>query len=258
MEHSFASLTADLHRMGLTGEETIMIHSSMKKIGPVEGGAETVLEVLKEYFRKGNGLLVFPAFSYASILNAPGKNVFDVRNTPCCVGILPELFRSQSGVKRSLHPLHSLAAWGRECVSFTEGHEKYDTAFNLNGPFGRLPVRNGKILLAGVGLTACTYFHALEEWACVDILSRNPLSLYVQDETGNRFARSVYWHKGAHSEMFDRALKLLEAGGALHHVRFGSAASLLLDCRKSAEILLPLLREKKDFFFNPECPPQAE
>lgn len=31
--------------MGLTGTETILIHSSMKAIGVVEGGADTVLDV---------------------------------------------------------------------------------------------------------------------------------------------------------------------------------------------------------------------
>ena len=30
--------------MGLNGTETILIHSSMKAIGDVEGGAETVLD----------------------------------------------------------------------------------------------------------------------------------------------------------------------------------------------------------------------
>ena len=29
--------------MGLTGQETILIHSFMKSIGPVDGGADTVL-----------------------------------------------------------------------------------------------------------------------------------------------------------------------------------------------------------------------
>ena len=35
----------NLAAMGLTGTETILIHSSMKAIGVVEGGADTVLDV---------------------------------------------------------------------------------------------------------------------------------------------------------------------------------------------------------------------
>ena len=37
-------LKKQVENMGLTGEETILIHSSMKSIGEVEGGADTVLD----------------------------------------------------------------------------------------------------------------------------------------------------------------------------------------------------------------------
>ena len=39
MAYTKADLKHDLAAMGLTGNETILIHSSMKSIGPVEGGA---------------------------------------------------------------------------------------------------------------------------------------------------------------------------------------------------------------------------
>ena len=37
-------LKQQLRNVGLTGKETILIHSSMKAIGEVEGGADTVLD----------------------------------------------------------------------------------------------------------------------------------------------------------------------------------------------------------------------
>ena len=48
-------LKKQVENMGLTGEETILIHSSMKSIGEVEGGADTVLDALIEYFGHGLG-----------------------------------------------------------------------------------------------------------------------------------------------------------------------------------------------------------
>ena len=39
-----------LKAMGLTGKETILVHSSMKSIGEVEGRADTVIDALIEYF----------------------------------------------------------------------------------------------------------------------------------------------------------------------------------------------------------------
>ncbi len=41
MAHTKGTLRQDLVAMGLTGTETILIHSSMKSIGEVEGGAAT-------------------------------------------------------------------------------------------------------------------------------------------------------------------------------------------------------------------------
>lgn len=45
-------LKQQLRNVGLTGKETILIHSSMKAIGEVEGGADIVLDAWMEYLRK--------------------------------------------------------------------------------------------------------------------------------------------------------------------------------------------------------------
>ena len=44
-------LKTQLKNMGLTGSETILIHSSMKSIGDVQDRAEGVLDVLIDYFK---------------------------------------------------------------------------------------------------------------------------------------------------------------------------------------------------------------
>lgn len=51
-----------LKAMGLTGKETILVHSSMKSIGEVEGRADTVLDALIEYFK--DGLLLLPTHTW--------------------------------------------------------------------------------------------------------------------------------------------------------------------------------------------------
>ena len=89
MAYTKADLKHDLAAMGLTGNETILIHSSMKSIGPVEGGADTVLDAWMEFFAEG--LLLLPTHTWRFINEE--NRVFDVRHSPCCVGILPELFR---------------------------------------------------------------------------------------------------------------------------------------------------------------------
>ena len=41
---SYTKLDLLQYLAGLTGQETILIHSSMKSIGPVDGGVDTVLD----------------------------------------------------------------------------------------------------------------------------------------------------------------------------------------------------------------------
>ena len=100
MTYTKQTLQQDLAAMGLTGTETILIHSSMKSIGAVEGGADTVLDALMEFFAEG--LLLLPTHTWQSI--DQDHPVFDVRRSPCCVGILPELFRQRpaAGAQQNL------------------------------------------------------------------------------------------------------------------------------------------------------------
>lgn len=62
--HTKESLKKQLAAMGLTGEETILIHSSMKAIGETQKGADTVLDALMEFFEKG--LLLLPTHTWSN------------------------------------------------------------------------------------------------------------------------------------------------------------------------------------------------
>ena len=127
-----SDLRRDLIAMNLHPSDTLLVHSSMKSIGEVENGADTVLDVVMEYFGK-DGLLVFPTLTYSRVNTATPR--YDVVNTPCSTGILPELFRQRKGVIRSLHPTHSVAAYGRDAAAFVAGHEKFATPAAVGSPW---------------------------------------------------------------------------------------------------------------------------
>ena len=159
MAYTKADLKHDLAAMGLTGNETILIHSSMKSIGPVEGGADTVLDAWMEFFAEG--LLLLPTHTWRFINEE--NRVFDVRRSPCCVGILPELFRQRPGVVRSLHPTHSMAAYGKGAAAYLEGELDANTPCTPGGCYDRLRAAHGKVLLLGVTHARNTFIHSVEE-----------------------------------------------------------------------------------------------
>ena len=169
-------LKNDLTALHFKPSDTVLIHSSMKSIGPVAGGADTVLDVLMDYFGE-YGLLVFPTLSYRNV-NAEHPR-FDVRKTPCVTGILPELFRQRPGVIRSLHPTHSVAAFGKDAASFTADHENAETPEPKGSPWWKLLERHGKILFIGTGISCNTFLHGVDEWLEIPNM-RSPLPQHLE------------------------------------------------------------------------------
>ena len=152
-------LKKQVENMGLTGEETILIHSSMKSIGEVEGGADTVLDALIEYF--GHGLLLLPTHTWKNI-NADSP-VYNPKETPSCVGLLTNMFLKRDGVIRSLHPTHSMAGIGKKAAEYLAGEENNNTPCTPGGCYDRLRSCGGKVLLVGVGHERNTFIHSVEE-----------------------------------------------------------------------------------------------
>ncbi len=159
-----SQIIEQLKLIGLKNGEVVMLHSSLSKLGYVEGGAQTVIDALLKVI--GNdGTLVMPAFpavgfNYDYLMTNP---VFDALNTPSKMGIITEVFRKMIHVKRSLHPTDSVCALGKHADYITKNHVNQLTPYNQNSPFYRLCELKGKIILLGVDLNSLTNFHTLED-----------------------------------------------------------------------------------------------
>ena len=233
---SFSDLENDLKNLGIAHSDTLLVHSSMKSIGEVAGGADGVLAVLMEYF-KDAGLLVFPTLSYRFI-NAENTR-FDVKNTPACTGILPELFRSKAGVIRSLHPTHSVAAYGCGAAEFTAGHEKCDTPAPAGSPWWKLLQRKGKIMFIGTGISCNTFLHGCDEWLKLPgLLTTGTENLEIVDYHGNIIPCPQHRHCGGGRNAYYGSLESeFDQAHALKRGKFGNANCHILDCEKICRVL---------------------
>ena len=131
--------------IGIKSTDTLLVHSSMKSIGKVENGADSVLDAFMEYMKEG--LLIFPTYTWKQMNDE--YNIFNPETEPSCVGILSNIFRKRPGVIRSLHPTHSVAAYGEDAADYTSGEEKWDTPCPRGGCWGKLYDRKAKILFLG-------------------------------------------------------------------------------------------------------------
>ncbi|WP_317981045.1 AAC(3) family N-acetyltransferase [Paenibacillus glycanilyticus] len=244
--HTVKSLVKQLEKLGIDRKGTLLVHSSMKNMGLVEGGADTVLDAFTQYMKAG--LLVLPTHTW-SYIHADNPR-FYVAQSPSCVGILPELFRKRSGVVRSLHPTHSVAALGRDAIEFTKDDHRFNTPCARESVWGKLLDRRATILLVGVDLRRNTFIHGVEEW--VDIpgrLTNHEEMLYTILPDGTEIPVPSRRHCGLPwSEHFWKVDKILVRKGAMYKGQLGDAEVRVCDAAAVAKVITKMLRDNPDLF----------
>lgn len=155
-----------LEDVGLRSGDTVLIHSSMRTLGRVAGGAQAVLGALLDLLGS-TGNLVLPTFNYSRPLPSPW---YDPLLTPARTGMIPEVGRQLPGAVRSLSPTHSIAVIGPKRMSITSDHLQVRT-FGPGSPIDRVARDGGKVLLFGVDHTANSAIHVAEEYAGVPKVS---------------------------------------------------------------------------------------
>ena len=69
---SYYRIKEDLSRSGIKRGDDLLIHSSFKSLGGVEGGIKTLVEAILSYLGD-RGTLLMPALSFAAV-NSPEDN----------------------------------------------------------------------------------------------------------------------------------------------------------------------------------------
>lgn len=239
-----------LHALGICGGDTVLVHSSLSRFGHVDGGADAVIDGLLAAVGEG-GTLVMPTLTHGRV-NALSP-VFDVRRTPCSVGLIPETFRQRPGVRRSLHPTHSCAAAGPRADELLAGHETQVTPCGSRSPYQRLMAIGASIVLLGVDLNVNTSFHALEEMACVPWLFDRFEALQTIDAEGRRIDVPSRRHSDGMPRDFPKVEPVLGTEGALRRGAIGAATVRVVDAAAMERVLVPLLAEDPFLLLAPEA-----
>ncbi|MCG8571627.1 MAG: AAC(3) family N-acetyltransferase [Spirochaetes bacterium] len=249
--HTKASLLQDLKQPGINQRGTLLVHSSMKAIGQVNGGAETVLDSLIELMKEG--LLILPTHTWSE--NNLKGHIYDPQTEPSCVGILTNLFLKRPQVFRSLHPTHSVAAIGKRAKNYID-HDNYPgkpyTPCPRNGCFGSLYDENGELLFLGASLKTNTFIHSVEEWLEIpDRIQAEPETVKIR--LGENHFQEVQFHrhycsKGDISLNYDRIEGDLLKKRIAQKITIGDAKSYLVKVRPLADMLVSILKNDPDYF----------
>lgn len=182
-------LKKQMAQMGLTATDTVVIHTSMKAIGQVEGGPEGLIDAFCEYL--SDGLFVVPTHTWDEV--TPENPCYDVRTTVPNIGLIPRTAALRKDGIRSLHPTHSVWACGKDAKSFVQGEEYAASPTPPNFCWDKLADRQAKILLIGVGNEKNTFIHSVEERVALpDRISKESYEISVTDHHGNTIKHPFY------------------------------------------------------------------
>lgn len=248
--HTEESLIQQLKKMGINPKGTVLVHSSMKSIGTVDGGADTVLDALSKYMK--DGLLVLPTHTWSTINNKNPK--FYVDQTESVVGILTQLFWKRPNVIRSWHPTHSVAALGKDAQSFIEGDERFETPCARGSALGKLLDREGTIMLVGVDLRRNTFIHGIEEWNDIPgRISDNYERLYTVLPDGTEIPTPSRRHCGlSWSKHYWKVEEVLAKRGSITYGQFGDAKVIICNAVKLNRDISKMLKVDPELFSDNE------
>src|SRR5437868_14625464 len=104
-----------LARAGVPHNGVLFVHSAFRRLGVQGFRVDAFIETLLDYMR--DGTLVMPTMTWRVV--TPAQPIFDEMATVSHVGVVPERFRMAYASHRSLHPTHSVAAYGNLAAELT-------------------------------------------------------------------------------------------------------------------------------------------
>ncbi len=167
-------LAAQLRSLGVAPGDTLCVHASLRRLGPVPGGAAGVLDALRSAVG-ADGTLLFPVGArddWAWVNERPeseraallaGSPPFDPWATPADpeVGVLAEVFRTSPGTLVSDHPEGRFAAAGPGAAALL-ADVPWDDYYGPGSPLERLVDGGGRVLRLGADPGTVTLLHLAE------------------------------------------------------------------------------------------------
>jgi aminoglycoside N3'-acetyltransferase len=234
-----SALIDQLRGLGVAEAPVLVVHTSFKAVGPVEGGPAGLITALREALDP-DGTLVMPAMS------DDDDHPFEVASTPCrSMGVVADTFRRLPGVLRSDHNA-SFAAVGPLAKAITAPHP-LEPPHGIDSPVGRACALGGFVLLLGVDHSADTTLHLAEAIAHVPYRARK--SCVVM--RGGAPVRVEYEETDHCCQNFARADGWLRERGLQREGRVGNATARLAKASDLVRLAVAALRVDPCAFLHP-------
>ncbi len=230
-----------LEKMGAPRSSVVLMHSSLRAVGEVEGGAEGLLDALIEFFTRDGGLFCVPTHTWAML----GEEItLDTTSDKTCLGAFSTVaIRDGRGI-RSLHPTHSMVVFGdrKKAEEFILSEPFITSATSPESCYGKLYKWGGHVLLVGVGHNRNTYIHSVEEMLNLpNRMEEKPEKTVTRLPSGELVKRDILEFKTDYID--DVSLRFVKYETPFRYHRcivdgfIGNAPTQLCDARKMKETI---------------------
>jgi aminoglycoside 3-N-acetyltransferase len=196
---SSKEIQAALQELNIPKNRIVIIHSSLFKLGIIEGGTTGIYKCLQQELGD-EATIVMPAFSFSF----GQSRVWHAKETRSEVGALTEYFRKNIATSRSIHPFHSVSAVGPLAEEITSGHCL--SSFGPNSAFQKLYELDAINLSFGTEfIGGATYLHIGEEDLNVPYRFMKPFPGEVRDLNGQiiDYTYEMYCRKISETHEYD-------------------------------------------------------
>ena len=244
-------LIADLKKGGIPEGALLHLKVSLRAIGKIEGGAQTLLDALLATVGD-EGTLVIDSFitSYPLPLNKEDAKKISSEKSPSYAGALANVMIQHPDMVRSKHPIQRFTAIGKLAHELMDNHTPESGAYDVLSRMAEMGAVNLSVgrKTIGVGTTHV----AIEKSG----LSKKipPMGVNYIDPDGNIKLFRVNWNGGC-GRGFPKFIPLYEKAGCLKWIKVGNADAVLTDMAGTLRVEMEKLREDPSFFFcdDPTC-----
>ena len=219
----------------------VLMHTSLRSIGAVAGGAEALLDILIEYFTQNGGLFCVPTHTWHNL----GKEItLDLSSDESCLGAFARIaIRHRRGI-RSENPSHSMVVFGdpEKASAFVRDELWVPSPTAPSSCYGKIFDMGGYVLLAGVAHNRNTCLHTVDEMLGIpNRMDTNTISVAVRRKDGQIVKSKMHLFFTDYTE--DISYRFVKYETAFRYHRcitdglIGNAPTQLCNARKMKETI---------------------
>jgi aminoglycoside 3-N-acetyltransferase len=260
--HSIKELANDFRKLGIAPGDTVLLHASVRAVGEVAGGPDSIHLALKAALTLEGTLMMYAScpryYDEVGRGNLTPEQEEELRNKlphfdPLTArsdrdnGTLVEFLRTYPGSRVNSH-VARFVFWGRQ-TEYLISRQPWNYAFGSDSPLERFLKLNGKIVLLGSDHDAVTFLHYVEHIAEIPGKRIARYQVPILEE-GRRIWRTMEEFDtsgdGVHANWPDRffakIVDTLLTNTANKGSRVGDAMTYVLNTREVLDFAIPTMK----------------